>query len=61
MINEKVEGSRYIGICGTSIGSYASQLALTNEVQNPASAPTHMITHIPLCTCYREVYVNIAC
>ena len=28
-LNEKVEGSRYFGICGTSIWSYASQLALS--------------------------------
>ena len=27
--SEKVEGSRYIGICGKSIVSYASQLALS--------------------------------
>ena len=29
MNEEKEEGSRYIGICGKSIGSYASQLALS--------------------------------
>ena len=30
-LNEKVEGSRYIGICGTTIGSYASYVAMLDS------------------------------
>ena len=42
------------------------KLALTNEQYWKAepsaqtSAPTHMTTHIPLCTCYGKVYRNVA-
>ena len=38
-VNEKVESSMYLIICGTRIGSYASQLALTNE-QHWSAEPT---------------------